>query len=95
MSDQVRDPRGLDALDHPPLVLALPAAETIEPDPPSVGQPAHLQPDPRVVAEQLGEGARGDRHSLVDDGHPVADVLGLLEEVGVQKDGRATVTQTR
>ena len=42
-------------------------------------------------ADQAGRGVEGDDLPLVDHGDPVAEPLGLLHEVGHEKDGHATV----
>jgi len=53
--------------------------------PPTDLQARYLQPDARGTAEEIGEGAGRDGSSPVDDTDAVADMLGLLEKVSVQK----------
>ncbi len=78
----------VDALDPEPVSVHAPAPEPGERPPPTGAEASDPESHARPTAEDLLEVARGDRPPLVDHGHPVADVFGLLEQVRVQEDGR-------
>jgi len=46
-----------------------------------------------VATEQLVEGALGDDFSVIDDGHSVADLLDLAQQMRVEEDRRAALAK--
>ena len=62
---------------------------------PSSLKTRHLEPHARGAAEEVRERAGSDRTSPIDHADPIADVLGLLEEVRVQKDRGPPITHLR
>src|SRR5215469_13414640 len=92
-ADQFRDPPGRHVLDQQPVPRLCPAAEPGQRLPPAARQAADPQPDAGPRALQLAERPGRDRPALADDRHPVADVLGLRQQVGVEEHRGAAVAQ--
>src|SRR5260221_5086768 len=92
-ADQFRNPPGRHVLHQQPVPLRRPATETGEQLPPAVGQAAYPQPDAGPGVLQLAERPGGYRPALAYDRHPVADVLGFRQQMGVEEDRGPAVAQ--
>ena len=86
--NELGDPPRRDVLNRQPLAIGRPVAEIREVPPPPLAQPADFHAHTRCPPDELGQRARGDRTAVVDHAYSVADLLGLLEQVGVEKDRR-------
>src|SRR5690348_8301333 len=72
----------------------MPPSEVTEAAPPALTEPGNLQAYAAVSSEQLVEAAGGDTRPLVDDCDAIADVLCLLEQVGVEEHCAAALAQS-
>ncbi len=86
--DELGDSPQRELIDGQPFPFALPAPKLGEVLPPTIAQPGYLQPHARRPPDEFGQRTDRDRTTVIYYTHAVADSLGFLQGVSVQKHRR-------